>query len=116
MAELSHVFCCGLPMLAAIMSAGSQVGLSGSFVAFHHFTHAYEVPILIGSGLLLLTAFLLQVISYRVECNQAICQHGDCTPRKFRVSWIFVVALALFVVNVSVFYWSGHGVVAPRFN
>ena len=32
-AELSHILCCGLPILIAIMSVGTQAGLRGVFRA-----------------------------------------------------------------------------------
>ena len=115
-AELSHIFCCGLPIFVAVVSAGSQIGLGGSFLAFHAIMHDYEVPILIGSGLLLAFGLLLHYISFRINCRATGCAHSDCTPMKFRVGWIFTIAIVLYAANLAFYVLSGHGVEPPRFS
>lgn len=116
MAELSHIFCCGLPIFVAIMSAGSQIGLGGGFLVFHAIIHDYEIPILIGSGMLLAVGLLLHYISFRINCRTVGCAHSDCEPVKFRVGWIFTIAIALYALNLALYIYSGHGVEPPRFN
>ena len=115
LAELSHIFCCGLPIFVAVMSAGSQIGLGGGFIAFHGLIHNYEVMILIGSGLLLALGLALHYVSYRINCRTTGCAHDDCEPVKFRVGWIFAIALVLYGANIAFFILSGHGSAPPRF-
>jgi len=117
-AELSHILCCGLPIFIGIMSVGTQVGLGGAFLTFHSFIHHYELIVLMGSGLLLTFGLLLHYISYQINCKETGCagRHDDCAPKKFRVSWIFIVAVALYFANVTFYFVSGHGSEMHRFH
>lgn len=115
LAELSHVFCCGLPIFVAVMSTGSQIGFGGAFLAFHGVIHDYEVQILIASGLLLAFGLGLHYVSHQINCRATGCAHSDCEPKKFRVGWIFTIALVLFGANLAFYFISGHGFEPPRF-
>ncbi len=117
-AELSHIFCCGLPIFVAVLSAGSQIGLGGGFVVFHELMHDYERLILIGSGMLLVIGLLLHYVSHQIDCRTTGCHgaHGDCAPKKFRVGWIFTIAVALYAANLAFYVLSGHGVEPYRFS
>ncbi len=115
LAELSHVFCCGLPIFVAVMSAGSQVGFGGAFLIFHSLIHAYEVQILVGSGLLLAVGLGLHYFSFWLDCRRTGCSHDDCEPKKFGVGWIFTIALMLYGANLAFYVISGHGYEPPRF-
>ncbi|MFZ2619787.1 MAG: hypothetical protein WAX89_02845 [Alphaproteobacteria bacterium] len=103
LAELSHVFCCGIPILAAALSMWTQLGMGAGFLAFHDAMHAYEVPVLIFSGCMIALSALLQFASHKVHCQTA-CHHGDCTPKKFQASKMFWVALALYGANLAVYF------------
>ena len=109
LAELSHVCCCGLPIFVAVVSAGSQIGLVGGFATVHAWMHVYEVPLLVGSGSMLIFGASLQYLSFRLDCRSTGCAHDDCRPKKFRVSWILGVAIALYAVNIVFYFLSGHG-------
>ena len=98
------------------MSAGSQIGFGGAFLVFHKFVHAYELHILLGSGLLLAFGFGLHFVSYLIDCRATGCAHDDCEPKKFRVGWIFTIALLLYIANLAFYFISGHGYVPPRFD
>jgi len=115
-AELAHIFCCGLPVLIAVMSAGGQLGLGGIFLTYHGRIHEYEIHILVGSGLLLAIGLALHFISHRIDCQSADRGHEDCRSTKFRVGGIFSIALILFVANVVFYLVSGHWNEPPRFN
>ncbi|MEM8971411.1 MAG: hypothetical protein AAGD43_05015 [Pseudomonadota bacterium] len=116
LAELSHIFCCGLPIFIAVMSAGSQIGFGGAFVVFHRFIHDYELHILIGSGLLLAFGFGLHIFSHWMECHSPEHNHHKSKPKRFRIGWIFSIALILYVANLSFYFISGHGYAPPRFD
>lgn len=115
LAELSHVFCCGLPILVAVMTTGTQIGLGGFFLSYHGLIHDYERLILIGSGVLLALGLALHYVSYQISCR-AVCEHGPCETQKFRVGWIFTIALTLYVANLIFYFASGHGTELPRFD
>jgi len=115
-AELAHIFCCGLPVLVAVLSAGGQLGLGGIFLTYHGQIHAYEVHILVGSGILLAIGLALHFISHRIDCRSTDGNHGDCRSKKFRVGGIFSIALLLFVANIVFYFVSGHWNEPPRFN
>jgi hypothetical protein len=117
LAELSHIFCCGLPIFVAVLSAGSQIGVGG-LAAFHGVMHDYERLILAGSGALLTLGLVLHYISYQIDCRTIACgdAHGDCAPKKFRVGWIFSVAVVLYAANLAFYFLSGHGAEPHRFS
>ncbi|MGI9521925.1 MAG: hypothetical protein ACR2PG_09790 [Hyphomicrobiaceae bacterium] len=116
LAELSHIFCCGLPILVAVFSAGSQIGLGGAFFVFHRFIHDYELQILFASGLLLAIGFGLHLFSYWVTCRETGPGHDHRKPKRFRIGWIFTIALILYVANLAFYFISGHGYEPPRFS
>ena len=114
-AELSHVFCCGLPIVVAVMSTGSQIGMGGAFLAFHALVHDYEKAILAASGAMLGVGFLLHYVSFHLDCRATECSQSDCAPQRFRVGWIFIIAVALYAGNLAFYFISGHGSVPPPF-
>ena len=116
LAELSHVFCCGLPILVAVLSAGSQIGFGGAFLAFHGLIHDYEVVILAASGALLAFGLSLHYVSYQIDCRSTGCAHGDCEPKKFRVGWIFTIAVGIYAANLAFYVIAGHGIEPLRFS
>ncbi|MEO1609941.1 MAG: hypothetical protein AAFR90_11510 [Pseudomonadota bacterium] len=116
-AELSHILCCGLPIFIAIMSVGSQAGLGSVFITFHGLIHEYERFILGGSGLLIVFGLLSHYVSYQINCQTTGCKgvHEDCAPKKFRVGWIFTIAVVLYIANITFYVFSGHGAEMHRF-
>ncbi len=108
-AELSHIFCCGIPMLVAVLSTIMQIGLGGSFLFLHDLLHNYEIPIFIGSGLMLLLGLGLHYLSFYLDCRSTGCEHADCTPKKFRVGRVFIFAATLFAVNLTFFLLAHYG-------
>jgi hypothetical protein len=115
-AELSHIFCCGLPLLMAVLATSMQVGVSSSLLFLHYKLHAYEIPILIGSGLLLVVGLLLQYISHRLDCRSTGCHHEPCAPKKMKVSKLFIFAVAMYAVNIAIYVLTDHGAPVMRFN
>ncbi len=98
------------------MSAGSQIGFGGAFVMFHSFIHDYELHILIGSGALLAFGFGLHVFSHWMACRSSDHSHATSEPKRFRIGWIFTIALILYIANLSFYFISGHGYTPPRFD
>ncbi|MGI9523344.1 MAG: hypothetical protein ACR2PG_17060 [Hyphomicrobiaceae bacterium] len=116
LAEMSHILCCGLPIFVAVMSAGGQIGFGGAFLVFHSWMHAYELQILIGSGIILAFGFGLHVLSFWFDSHATSCEHDNREPKKFRAGWIFTIALLLYAANLTFYFVSGHGSEPPRFN
>ena len=103
--EISHFFCCGLPIVVSIMSLLSGLGLSAAMPfgleSLHHVTHDYEIPMIMASGFLLFLGWGLQYIAYRIDCHNTGCVHGSCTPKKKRSTKVLIIATVLFVLNVT---------------
>ena len=114
LAELSHIFCCGLPVFFAVMSAGSQIGIGGAFLAFHSLMHDYERMILIGSGVFLALGLGLHFLSFLIDHRANVGNVGNTEP--FRMGWILALALVLYAANIAFYFVSGHGYEPPRFN
>jgi hypothetical protein len=108
MAELTHVFCCGIPLTVAALSLGTVGGAFTSLHAFHDVMHIYEVRILLGSGLILALSGALQYLSFRLDCRQTGCHHGDCSPKKFRASLLFKLATLAYGLNLLLFMLLDH--------
>ncbi|MFK7839180.1 MAG: hypothetical protein AB8B83_02520 [Bdellovibrionales bacterium] len=107
LAEISHIFCCVLPTVVSVMSVLVGVGLIGSLpiglLVLHDYLHDWEVPIIVGSGLLIAVAWLFVWCSHRVDCHDTGCEHGPCEPKKKKSSRLLKLATILFVINVSVY-------------
>lgn len=110
--QVSHVFCCGLPILFSVLSLVSGLGIMAampsSLVAFHEVMHDYEMPLLIMAGAILTMGWGLHYISWRIDCRSTGCVHEPCAPKKARSSKILILATILFVVNLGGFFWL-HG-------
>lgn len=106
--EISHFFCCGLPIIFSIMSLLTSFGIVAvmpvGLVSLHHAMHDYEVPMIMVSGLILAIGWGLHYIAYRIDCRSTGCSHEPCKPKKKRSGKVLMVATALFVVNVSSYF------------
>ncbi len=117
--ECSHIFCCVLPTLFSLFSLLAGVGLLGALpaplVELHEILHEWEIPMIIGSGVILLMGWGLYAVSLRMDCHTTGCGHGPCTPRKNRAGLILLIATILFGANVLVFgvFHRGMGLGAP---
>ncbi len=107
LSETSHVFCCVLPTLVSLASLLAGIGVIGSLpvgmLVVHDFLHAWELPIIIGSGIVIALGWALQNYSRQVDCHDTGCGHGPCGPKKKKSSTLLKVATLLFVVNVLVY-------------
>ena len=107
LAEASHVFCCVLPTIVSVLSLLIGVGLIGSLpfslLVVHDFLHTWELPIIIGSGMMIALGWLVLIYSRKIDCHNTGCGHEPCAPKKRRSSRLLEIATILFVVNVSVY-------------
>lgn len=103
--EISHVFCCGLPMVFSIISLMSGVGLVVTMPAglafLHEALHDYEIPMIITSLVILLMGWGLHYISYRIDCRSTGCVHEPCGPKKKSSAKLLIIATSLFILNVT---------------
>lgn len=106
--EISHFFCCGIPILFSIFSLIMSLGLSASMPMgldhLHHIMHDYERPMMMVSAVIILLAWALHYVAYRIDCHSTGCGHGACSPKKKRSATILIVATVLFAINVSAYF------------
>lgn len=106
--ELSHIFCCGLPVLFSLVSLLSVLGvtsaLPGFFIDLHDAMHVYEIPMIIFSGMMIFTGWTLHFISEKLDCHNTGCGHEPCAPKKKRSSKLLQFASILFLINVSAYF------------
>ena len=109
LSESSHVFCCVLPVLFSVFSLMAGAGMvslmPGFLVDLHDMLHAYEVPMIMMSGLILAFGWGLHLYSKTINCSEtgAGCCDAPCAPKKDKVKWLLVAATLLFTVNVTVY-------------
>lgn len=104
---VSHVFCCGIPVVFSLLSLLSGMGMvmtmPFAFEHLHGVMHDYEIPMLIASGCILALGWGLHAIALKVDCRDTGCGHEPCGPKKKRSSKMLIVATLLFVFNVIVY-------------
>lgn len=107
LSEIGHVFCCVLPTIFSVLTLLAGAGLLASvpvlMIDLHDVMHAYELPIIGVSGLLIVLGWALHATSLKMDCHDSGCCHPPCTPAKRTSSRFLVIATVLFVVNVAVY-------------
>ncbi|MGE4313524.1 MAG: hypothetical protein AB7E85_04550 [Pseudobdellovibrionaceae bacterium] len=107
LSEISHVFCCGLPSVFAVLSLLSGLGLATIMPTFlvhiHEILHHYEVTMIVASGAILLLGYILHFISERLNCVDTGCAHPPCEPQKAKHDKVLLVATALYLINLIVY-------------
>lgn len=101
--SVTHIFCCGLPLVMSIIGLGTVIGLSGIH-AIHDVMHQYEVDILIGSGILLAIGGIVQIIAWRLDCREdGACTHTPCAPKKNKSLILLLLAATFYIINLLMF-------------
>lgn len=108
LSETTHVFCCVFPTIFSVLSLlaglGFAVAIPASLVVFHDFMHHWELPIIAGSGFVLLLGWVLTWYGDKMDCHHTGCEHGACAPRKTKAHLVLKVATILFLFNVIVYF------------
>lgn len=102
---LPHLFCCGIPAVAALVALGSTVGLGAALAAnpFYGFINTYHKELLIIAIIGVVMSGVLNFIAYRIDCREAACSHGSCAPKKSKAFRIFIISLCLLVLDIAWF-------------
>lgn len=110
--EVSHFFCCGLPLVFSMLSLMSSMGLIVAvpvgLTNFHEMMHDYEVPMIIIGASILVLGWVLHFISYQLDCRSSGCAHQPCGTKKKKSSKILMVATGLYVLNVTAYFLLHH--------
>jgi hypothetical protein len=107
--ETSHIFCCVLPTLFTVLAMLASVGvfvMPAGLVAFHDVMHAWELPIIIGSGVILALGWIVHRHTLKGgDCDAPGCQHhpDPAHPKRSKTHMILIAATVLFCVNVTVY-------------
>jgi len=104
---LSHIFCCGLPFLASLLSIGGSFFAGLSNAGIFEFFESYEVPILIFSASTLVLTGVFLIVSQKINCNEDVCEHKPCSTRKSSNLKLYLVAVGLFIINIVSFLLLG---------
>ncbi len=106
--EMSHIFCCVLPSVFTIISVLIGMGMIGVMPLWledmHHVMHAWELPLIATSGVILSLGWGIHIISKKIDCHDTGCAHGSCKPKKNRATRILKIATFLFLMNVMVYF------------
>jgi len=104
--EITHLFCCGLPMIFSLISLLTSVGLVASMPnsinILHEAMHPYEVPLIITSAIIMLIGWIIHFVAERINCQKTgECDHEPCLPKKKRSNKILIIATFLFIFNLT---------------
>lgn len=102
---LPHIFCCGIPAIAAMISLGTTVGLGAVLATnpLYSFVDQYHSILLMVAVAGVTFSGILNFIAYRIDCREAACSHGNCKPKKRRSFRIFMLSLFLLMLDLAWF-------------
>ena len=102
--EISHLFCCVLPTLAAVLSLAVGVGLlPTAFTRLHDFIHGYEIPVILFSALMLVLGWWAYWLAKRTDCHSLGHDEHACHKTTDRSKVYLLVGTGLFAVNLCIF-------------
>lgn len=113
LSAFSHVFCCGIPMVMAILGVLAGLGtfstLLPGYNALHDLLAQYEIALVAFSLAILCLGWGLQLHASHVDCHDTGCHHEPCNPKKARARKLLWLATAIFVMNTGmVFFLHDH--------
>lgn len=97
-----HLFCCGVPAMAAMIALGGTLGLSTAMASnpLYQLVDGYHSILLMLAVAGVVVSGTLNYIAYRIDCHNAACTHGCCTPKKRDAFRIFFLSLVLLAADV----------------
>lgn len=102
--EVSHLFCCVLPTLAALLSLAVGVGiLPTAFTQLHDFIHGYEIPVIIFSAVMLGLGWWAYVLAKRTDCHSLGHDEHACHKTTDRSKVFLLIGTALFFINLVIY-------------
>lgn len=102
--EISHLFCCVLPTIAAVTSLAVGVGvLPAAFTVLHDVIHGYEIPIILFSGFLLVAGWIIYGMATRTDCKGMGHDEHQCHETYDRSKLFLIIGTVLFIANLAVF-------------
>ncbi len=110
--EISHFFCCGLPVLFSVLSLLASAGLTAAMPvgleSLHETMHIYEVPMIVISAIILFLGWTLHYIAYLMDCRTTGCAHEPCAPKKKKSGKVLIIATFLFMLNLTAYILLHH--------
>lgn len=102
--EVSHLFCCILPTLAAVLSLAVGVGLlPAAFTTLHDVIHGYEIPIIIFSATMLGLGWWAYSLAKKTDCHGLGHDEHACHKTTDRSRTYLIIGTVLFLVNLCVY-------------
>jgi hypothetical protein len=79
------------------------VVMPAAMVRMHNTLHAWELPMILTSGTILVLGWAATWYSDRIDCHSTGCAHGACAPKKSKAHLVLKIATVLFFFNVVVY-------------
>ncbi len=104
LSEVSHLFCCVLPVLAAVASLLVGAGFLPALAwPLHDLIHRYEVPLIVFSAVIIAAGWGVYLLALRTDC-QALGHHeAHCHKVTRKTRTVLVIGTALFLFNLAVY-------------
>ena len=107
--EVSHLFCCILPTLAAVLSLAVGVGLlPAAFTSLHDIIHGYEVPIIVFSASMIVLGWWAYWLATRTDCHALGHDEHACHKTTDRSKIYLVIGTIVFLINLCVYVTLHH--------
>ncbi|HCR85970.1 MAG TPA: hypothetical protein DIV86_04765 [Alphaproteobacteria bacterium] len=104
---LPHLLCCGIPVVLALISLGTTVGLATALATnpLYNFVDHYHTQLLFVAVIGVVTSGFFNLIAYRMDCKAMsdLCTHDSCAPKKTKSFKIFFISLILLFVDIAWF-------------
>ena len=103
--EVSHLFCCVLPTLGAVLSLVVGIGLLPTgFTVLHEIIHGYEVPAIIFAAVTLGLGWWAYWMAKRTDCHSLGHDEHACHKTTDRSKIYLLIGSALFVMNLTIYF------------
>ena len=105
LSTIPHLFCCVIPVVAAIIAVGSTAGLGATLAsnALYNWIDAYHMTFLKIAIFGVLLSGVLNLIAYRMACKEACCAGHVCAPKKTKAFRLFIISFVLLLLDLSWF-------------
>ncbi|MFT4718563.1 MAG: hypothetical protein ACI9IL_000897 [Rickettsiales bacterium] len=103
--SLMHIFCCGVPLLTTIIGLSTTLGfITGGILQnplFENF-EKFEIEILLLSGVVLLSAFILKFKAKKLDCCEVEARNFCNTSKKIN-NLFLKISSALYLFSIATF-------------
>ena len=102
---LTHLFCCGVPILLGTLSVLTNVVFFESVVTNLSILESLEGYLFALTTLMFLSLISFEIYNKKIKCSELAdcCDEDECDDTKRRIKTNILIASCLYVLNSSIF-------------